>query len=278
MIRIRALVKQTPSLVTQRDPQGNTPLHYASLWDHPDIAKFLLERQADVNARNGRGKTPLHWAATCGSMEMVKLLLLKGANVSTRDHAGLTPLHAVVAIGREHLPNDTITELLLAGGADINAKDNEGYTALQWAIVLDHPVSARVLLRHAAEFDIFSAAALGDISRVAQWLQAEPALATFANTTGQTPLHWAAAYGRTQVVELLLASGANVNSISQEKCSTPLHGAAASSGTTDTVALLLANGADVHARTREGKTALEYAELNQRAEVAALLQTYDARP
>jgi len=39
-----------------------TPLHEAASEGHADMAAFLLERGADVNAKNRRGKTPLFYA------------------------------------------------------------------------------------------------------------------------------------------------------------------------------------------------------------------------
>lgn len=41
---------------------GSTPLHAAALLGHDDIARYLLERGADINARNNEGHTPLDYA------------------------------------------------------------------------------------------------------------------------------------------------------------------------------------------------------------------------
>lgn len=41
---------------------GSTPLHAAALLGHDDIARYLLERGAEINTRNNEGHTPLDYA------------------------------------------------------------------------------------------------------------------------------------------------------------------------------------------------------------------------
>jgi ankyrin repeat protein len=61
--RIRELVADTPSLVTARDGEGATALHHAALGGSREVAGFLVEHGADVNARDDRfGATPTGWA------------------------------------------------------------------------------------------------------------------------------------------------------------------------------------------------------------------------
>ena len=43
-------------------PSANTPLHFASRDDRPDMVRLLLARKADVSARNSLGQTPLDLA------------------------------------------------------------------------------------------------------------------------------------------------------------------------------------------------------------------------
>jgi hypothetical protein len=75
---------------------GAAPLHLAVLADQGEIAEFLIEKGADLNAKanDEHGGSPLHWAAALGRIEMTKRLIDAGAEVNARDNHGFTPLDA----------------------------------------------------------------------------------------------------------------------------------------------------------------------------------------
>ena len=52
---------------------------------HVDVAKFLLERGADINQRGFFGAPGLHWAAINGHKTMVEFLVGRGADLTLRD-------------------------------------------------------------------------------------------------------------------------------------------------------------------------------------------------
>ena len=59
-----------------RGYNGNTPLHYACIYNNPEAVKLLVERGADVEAiRRSTGHTPLHTACSDGFLECVQPLL-----------------------------------------------------------------------------------------------------------------------------------------------------------------------------------------------------------
>jgi ankyrin repeat protein len=51
---------------------------------------MLLERGADANAKNKLGGTPLMWAAVYGHEDVAKALLAKGADPKLKDADGVT--------------------------------------------------------------------------------------------------------------------------------------------------------------------------------------------
>ena len=80
--------------------------------------------------------------------------------------------------------------------------------------------------------------------------------------------------GRKDIVELLIAKGADVNAKFDDDGSTPLH-LAAWKGHFETAELLIAAGADVNAKMEDGDTPLDLAKGHP--EIAELLRKHGAK-
>jgi ankyrin repeat protein len=79
--------------IDARGPEtGATPLLYAVVQNELPIAKLLIERGADVHSTYRSGRTALHIAANGGMTDIARFLLQNGANPNARDSAGLSPL------------------------------------------------------------------------------------------------------------------------------------------------------------------------------------------
>ncbi len=91
---------------------------------------------------------------------------------------------------------------------------------------------------------------------------------------GTTPLSRAVDAGFKDIVELLIAKGADVNAKDNWNW-TPLHSAVY--GHKDIVELLIAEGANVNAGDGAGRTPLWYAEDNGNAEIVELLRKHGAK-
>jgi hypothetical protein len=136
---VRALAVRYPDLVGTRTAGGDTPLHDAAVYGHKDIAEWLLDGGAGINAVNGDGDTPLFWAVLNDHEDVAQLLLAKGADINAREHRGWTALHVAAASGKMEL-----VELLLANHADVNAKANDGSTPLRIASSRSYSGTAQV--------------------------------------------------------------------------------------------------------------------------------------
>jgi ankyrin repeat protein/glycosyltransferase involved in cell wall biosynthesis/tetratricopeptide (TPR) repeat protein/Leucine-rich repeat (LRR) protein len=118
---------------------------------------------------------------------------------------------------------------------------------------------------------------LPDRETMARRLDGDPQLVhrPLNEHTADLPLHYAAAQGRQDLVELLLARGADVH-IRGARGRTALHHAARS-GSEDVARLLLERGAEPGATDEDGETPLAAAAHCERAGVAALLEQHGAR-
>jgi ankyrin repeat protein len=123
--------------------------------------------------------------------------------------------------------------------------------------------------RHGPD-SLFTAATAGDLPALTAALDDSPVLLNAHGPDGWTALHLAAHHGHRQLVEALLARGADLHARSRNAMeNTPLH-AAAAGRRAEIADLLLAHGADVRAAAA-GWTPLHLAAGNGSVELAEVL-------
>ena len=124
---------------------------------------------------------------------------------------------------------------------------------------------------HQAVFD-------GNIEAIKQHLDAGAEVDAKDDKFVGTFLHWAAAGGQNEIVELLIAKGADVNATDGDG-DTPLHLAGNNTATKEIAELLIAKGADVNARDDDGETPLDAISLfnDPNGEIADLLRKHGGK-
>lgn len=193
------------------------------------------------------GSSVLHIAARMSDVPLMRLLLEAGVDPESCTQSGMTALEAAAGAG-----NADVVAALLRGGADANGSCPRGSgfplnSAANAAV-------ARELIRAGASID-----------RV--------------DSTGQTALHRAAEWRRSEVIAVLLEHGATVEPPGGRSTMSALHRAIMGTGgdPAGTVKLLLEAGADPNRRfnhmTRgaHGQTPLIEAGLRDEVEIAGLL-------
>ena len=145
--KVKALLKDSPDLVFNKDANGRTPLENAAFNGSKDIATLLLANKADVDAGDVDSVTPLDRAAGKDHKDLVELLLANGANVNARDKDGRTPLFWADEY-------KDVAELLLAKGAEVNVRNNKGDTPLLEAVSFGYKDVVEVLLENKADVNV----------------------------------------------------------------------------------------------------------------------------
>jgi hypothetical protein len=131
-----------------------------------------------------------------------------------------------------------------------------------------------------SEKDIFDAATSGILRDVESLVAKDADLVRAQTSSGYTPLHYAAMNNaRTDVVEFLLAHGADINAKDKDG-NTPLHCAALLNRSVElnVLSYLIAKGADVKAKNSAGKTPLDVAPPRKSVGLSARREKSERKP
>ncbi|XP_070708980.1 transient receptor potential cation channel subfamily A member 1-like isoform X2 [Pempheris klunzingeri] len=261
---------QVDDIINLTDGACQTPLHRATIFDHAELAEYLISLGADLNGIDCKGNSPLLLATSCGAWRTVALLLAKGANVNMKDKCGCNFLHLAILQpkGLKNLPEEVLQ--CNSVKALLSCEDNEGCTPLHYACRLGIHDSVKNMLGLSGQVGLACkskdkksalhfAAQYGRINTCQRLLETitDSRLLNEGDERGLTPLHLASKEGHTKVVQLLLRKGALFHS--DYKGWTCLHHAA-SSGYTQTMDILLSANPKLLDKTDEdGSTAMHIA-------------------
>ena len=138
---IRLLARE-PELVNAYAEDGFQPLGLACYFGHLEAAEYLVKAGASINSpsRNGLKAAPLQSAAAAGHAEIARMLLEHQADPNVRAEGGYTPLHAAAQNGAE-----AMIRVLLYGGADLGVRSDDGATPLDLARKARHARAVKLL-------------------------------------------------------------------------------------------------------------------------------------
>lgn len=146
---VQSILARKPEAVRATDESKYTPLHWAAIRAHWEVADLLLNHGADVNATGEDGGSPLNWAAHHDNPEFVGKLMDKGADPDARNRWGMTSVHTATWRGCAK-----IVRLMLDRGADPEIRTNEGWTVLHYAYRSGHREIVDLLIKAGVSTDV----------------------------------------------------------------------------------------------------------------------------
>jgi ankyrin repeat protein len=203
---------QLQELSSKIDSSDQTPLDLALSYQHKDLSEKLLDLEGWQNKSKAQR---LHLAVENGWTTVVEKLLSLRARLDTLDDRGLTPLQVSCLSGN----SVEMVQILLNAGSDVNEVSSDGNTSIMLAAAQGRTDLVEYLLQQGADFMIRTdygqtalhmASGSGHLGAVKLLLAADhdETLIHSPDKYNETPLFDAVEHGYTEIVELLLQSGA----------------------------------------------------------------------
>uniref|UniRef100_H0VAV5 Ankyrin repeat domain 55 n=2 Tax=Cavia porcellus TaxID=10141 RepID=H0VAV5_CAVPO len=206
--------------INMQDACGRTSLCLATYLGWLEGCVSLLRNGAKHNIPDKNGRLPLHAATAEPDVRLLTVLLQQSnlSEINHQDNEGMTPLHwAAFHNQPQH------TQMLLKKGADPTLVDKDFKTALHWAVQSGNRILCSIILSHHQGPSIINyddesgktcahiAAAAGFSSIINELARVPECNLQALDVDDRTPLHWAAAAGKAECVQSLLALGMDSN-------------------------------------------------------------------
>ncbi|XP_041462955.1 transient receptor potential cation channel subfamily A member 1 homolog isoform X2 [Lytechinus variegatus] len=269
----------TDDLVRSVDHHRNTLLHVASSVGHLDIVKDLVCRGASMNHENRDRQTALHLACHQNRPEVARFLFENGAEITIHDSTYLTPLQVAI----NHDSFDALLVLLVCMVSSSKKHHDVGAEIHRWAAANNKAASLSKILDSDIRFPTLSDVDIMDfimdavknrhkelVMVLLNW--SHQTVVHHTDSSGNTPLHYAAEVGDTVIMLELIKARANVNAKNgrEDGERTPLH-LAAGNGWIRAVGILLQYHAHIDERDRCEMTPLHHACMNGQIEMVEML-------
>ncbi len=251
--------------------RGELPLCIALERRRWAVAHYLLKAGADVKRAQADKDTALHCAARSGADEqIIKKIIKAGADVNVRGAWNWRPLTVAANAG-----DLEIASLLIAHGAKANCE------AARAALDDGQDEVARMLIDAGARVSLCEAVKCGHVPTVRKMIQQGADLNAPDEDSSRFPLILAIETDRTEIVEMLLAAGADPNAQTPVRHGreyvyggdTPLH-EAVGCGSAKLVKLLLTYGADPDVQDAGNESPLELAKRRGRGHLVEVMEKH----
>ncbi|XP_046542346.1 ankyrin-1-like [Haliotis rubra] len=204
---VESLIKREADV--DRLANGFGPLHFASMYGNTNTARILIQHQANIHLKGYHQWSPLHVASIHNQPDLVRLLLENNADVEALSEDLSTPL-----VFASYLNNMDIADR----GAKVNHVSAVGVSALHGAAYMGAMDVLECLLENEADpnLKLFEGISPEEKSKIAshveQWCKNTPGKdINLRRYDGGSALHVAVDMGYTDMVRLLLKSGADPN-------------------------------------------------------------------
>lgn len=224
---IEALIELGCDVNEEPNRHGHTPL-FAAIWNNrPEVIELLLVNGVDFNFRNNEGGTALHIAASRGNTEIAQLLIDHGLDINVTNNFGEKP------IGEAAWNEAGMVQWLINHGAEVNASADSLPVPLMTAIHGNNTEAVRILINagadvnrgHRGDIPLLVAASRGNIDILRILLENGADVNIRGSHYGRSLLHYSAIYGQSEIAELLISRGAEIDALDRDN-HTPLYYAA----------------------------------------------------
>ncbi|KAL8436392.1 hypothetical protein ACSSS7_001792 [Eimeria intestinalis] len=255
-IAIQTQDQETLKVIDVCDYLGKSPLLRACEASRLDLVEALLDLGVSPNPHDLRcAHFPLQTAIRRNDAEIVKRLLARGAALDVKCPAVRTYKSALCVACEVNSPE--IIRLILKAGGDPNSRGHNSYTPTLMAYQLNSkwlPLFLEAGAGTQKSKRWVLTVAKNDVVSIGMLIDKYPDLMNRTHPLWSKPLLQAAKQGRVHVLELLLASGCNVDARGEGGQTALL--AATEEGLGSCVERLIDHGADVNKANFEGMTPL----------------------
>ena len=246
------LLEADPQLVNQTNQFQQTPLRLAVMQHRTNMVSLLETHGAKWDEGS---------AVMAGRTDALQVILQQKPSAVDAKVYGKGLIHIAAANG-----DSNTVSVLVNANCNLQAKDNFGLSPMGYALIRNRKDIQVLLIQHGAKENFIDAVYANDLKSVASMLAEDKSLASDQDTNRISPVDIAVAAGYTNILKLLLKSGADISGLGRS----PVH-VAAFYNQVYALGLLIRAGANVNQVDRRGLTPLQWAAIRGSAEAAALL-------